>query len=970
MHSAARITLIILNFLLLVSASHVEAQWLPEGIAICSAPGAQGGPRIVSDGAGGAIVVWEDYRAGNWDIYAQRICNNGAVLWTADGVPICTETGNDLSPFVASDGSGGAFIAWARDSQTYLQRIDSLGALAGPAGGVAMGPGRIAALIADGEGGAIYARAYLRVVTIYPGPQYWPYCAILVQRMNSVLERQWGIDDVGIADKLEYADAVLAPDGTGGAFVMYEGAFEDPFVVRLDGQANEPWSDRHVVSELCIITDGAGGAIMGTTSVRKMNASGDLLWGDAAVETGVSGGLVSDGAGGAIVGSSIVQRIDSAGSLIWGASGAETGVTGKIVSDGAGGAIVGSTRVQRVGPEGLLVYPAGGLATGATASAVLASDGMHGVYLAWSAAGASSMDIFVQRIPHGSEPALDSPGDRRADVGSELAIDLVATSSDPQDSLVYWTNAADVLESPFAFDEQTGEFRWSPLMADAGEYRVTFGVRGRWGGDFETITILVYYDGTRPPRLDPIPKVSGYEGYPVVIEAHAFDPDGDELAYSISDGRFAQNGNVFTWRTRPGDSGEYYPVVAVTDGILADSVAVLLEIGSGGPAQIIRDPMSHPAPVNAWQGNLVTWDALSDGFLSASESSWNAAVVSDSALAGSGRIFIVRIEHKTLSTDYMLGVTDTPSDATDFGSERIDVGIYLHSSGSIRPTWDCNNANYWDGSIPAGLYDIRISLDAEAGSAAFAIDDVPSIEAPLASFTDPVWSAVESRSVPAVCYMQINPYNSAARVYDVWRPGVAMPDAGGTLLDAFEVSETIDRIRVEWTLVRCSSAAVFTVMRAAGSGNFDRISDPQIYRAGLAFTFVDQSVVPGTAYRYRIDVEDEDGRKTLFETSAMTYVGPPPPQFLLTLGQNYPNPFNPGTMIEYTLPVRSRVVIDIYDVQGRLIRRLVDSVMDEGPHSAPWDGLNASGRRVGSGVYFYRLAAGGSRLTRTMVIMK
>ena len=68
---------------------------------------------------------------------------------------------------------------------------------------------------------------------------------------------------------------------------------------------------------------------------------------------------------------------------------------------------------------------------------------------------------------------------------------------------------------------------------------------------------------------------------------------------------------------------------------------------------------------------------------------------------------------------------------------------------------------------------------------------------------------------------------------------------------------------------------------------------------------------------------------------------------------SYPNPFNPTTTISYSLEKRTKVTIAVYDIAGRLVRRLlVDKVVDAGDHRLVWDGKNEAGSRVASGVYF------------------
>jgi hypothetical protein len=73
------------------------------------------------------------------------------------------------------------------------------------------------------------------------------------------------------------------------------------------------------------------------------------------------------------------------------------------------------------------------------------------------------------------------------------------------------------------------------------------------------------------------------------------------------------------------------------------------------------------------------------------------------------------------------------------------------------------------------------------------------------------------------------------------------------------------------------------------------------------------------------------------------------------LYRNYPNPFRLGTRIAYDLPVRSRVYLSIYDVDGRQVRRLAEGWQDAGRYSLNWDGRDKKGRACPTGVYFCSL---------------
>ncbi len=89
------------------------------------------------------------------------------------------------------------------------------------------------------------------------------------------------------------------------------------------------------------------------------------------------------------------------------------------------------------------------------------------------------------------------------------------------------------------------------------------------------------------------------------------------------------------------------------------------------------------------------------------------------------------------------------------------------------------------------------------------------------------------------------------------------------------------------------------------------------------------------------------------------------------LEQNYPNPFNPVTRIRYQLPSDSRISLIIYNILGQEVRRLIDNSMQPaGFYSLQWDGKDEFGNSVASGVYFYRIRAGGFSKTMKMLFLK
>jgi hypothetical protein len=90
----------------------------------------------------------------------------------------------------------------------------------------------------------------------------------------------------------------------------------------------------------------------------------------------------------------------------------------------------------------------------------------------------------------------------------------------------------------------------------------------------------------------------------------------------------------------------------------------------------------------------------------------------------------------------------------------------------------------------------------------------------------------------------------------------------------------------------------------------------------------------------------------------------------LQLAQNYPNPFNPSTTIRFGLPQDGRVKLTVYNILGQRIVDLIDDDRTAGYHAVTWNGRNAFGVAVASGIYLYRLETSLGIQTRKMILLK
>jgi hypothetical protein len=174
---------------------------------------------------------------------------------------------------------------------------------------------------------------------------------------------------------------------------------------------------------------------------------------------------------------------------------------------------------------------------------------------------------------------------------------------------------------------------------------------------------------------------------------------------------------------------------------------------------------------------------------------------------------------------------------------------------------------------------------------------------------------------------------------------------------------------LRWTSFAGANCAGFHVDRLAGeSGSPIRLTTTPVTARDDGgqpggYVFRDDTVQPGAEYRYELVAMTASG-----EARFGPYRVTVPPAS--GLDPNAPNPFNPSTSIGFSLPRESPVRLTIHDLQGQLVRCLVDATLSAGTHTATWDGCDEAGRALGSGVYLYRLQTEESHQVRKMVLVR
>ena len=91
------------------------------------------------------------------------------------------------------------------------------------------------------------------------------------------------------------------------------------------------------------------------------------------------------------------------------------------------------------------------------------------------------------------------------------------------------------------------------------------------------------------------------------------------------------------------------------------------------------------------------------------------------------------------------------------------------------------------------------------------------------------------------------------------------------------------------------------------------------------------------------------------------------------IAQNYPNPFNPGTTISFTVPENldgRKTSLTVYDINGRVVKKLIDRILPSGSYLTRWNGTNEFGKKVSSGIYFYKVQIGIQKFIGKMNLIK
>lgn len=968
---------------------------------------------------GSAIYVWSDTKLGERDLWAQKVDAAGNMVW---GEPLLIDGKPDRQedPVITMTSDNHFIIAWIDfsddlDGNVYAQKIDTNGQLLWPAGGkpvcTAVEVQIALNMEPDNAGGAYIVWSDSRN----------PSKDLYGQRLDASGNPVWALNGIPIANGTgDEEQNTMLPDGQGGLMIAYTHSYvgaEDIFLKRFNPDGNMAWPQLVVLSDatgsqskvrMATLT---GGEFMFTWQdqrntdpdiyAQKVNLAGQLLWTDPFVVYGDSGspGFTQQ------LNPRIVATSDNAAIIIWEDKDLDDQYT--------------DLYAQKVGVAGNLLWGANGVplsvADFAQSGPRMASDGNGGCYVVWDDlrnGNTPNDDIYAQHLSASGTSLWEANGKPVCTAPNQQNSGLVKVANGN-----VFINWMDIRNGSVGINFQVYNSAGTPQLANNGE-EVFWGLSGDTPLDNYLIlprandTVILWQD-TRFANL-------GYQIYFQFLNPDgsvALEPNGRPVTLSTGYNQLTPSAVVtpdghiaVAWEDNRNPNPKIYLQLLDPNGnrLWGDTGMELTDM----------DPLSQKDPRISWlDGNFyVGWsnyDQVGASYryhvygqmIQNGQKQWGADGVMVSTLTGAelnDECVITDLKENYYSWQrfkpsdftqsvYVKKLGPDGSAATGWPtagqlasthsnydtaqrfplSVKTDQGLFLmwqdgrddfiqnyygqHLSSSGERLWDplgVNLADYGREQEKTTLVD----KDGFRNEIVFAwcenINGMHDIIAQKYSLAGtPLWGNLGNFVV------QKDTTQTS--------PTLARFNNGGMVIaweDYYDIESDIyyKYIKSDGTFVQVSPLG--DVLNDAGKMQYN----PLIVTHG------------NDAYALWADGRSSGKTEILglyaqrLSNATVANLDPVVPGLeAFRLLQNHPNPFNPSTSIGFQIgdPSKSHT-LEIFNLRGQKVKTLASGHLEKGSHIVVWDGTDASGRGVSSGIYHYRLSNGSQTQTKRMVLMK
>ncbi len=611
-------------------------------------------------------------------------------------------------------------------------------------------------------------------------------------------------------------------------------------------------------------------------------------------------------------------------------------------------------------------------------------------------------------------PVIEPIADVTVDEGEPLQINVSA--SDPDETIPLLS----VLNSPVgaSFSDNgdgTGDFSWTPGFDQSGVYLVTFQASDGVFTVGADVTITVRNINRAPTWVDAA-DASVQAGQNLDLTVTAIDPDGTVPLLSAFDlptnAQFLDNGDgsgLLSFTPDYTQVGSYEISLVASDGELADTAVVLVTVTPGAvlsvePTSILLEPDANETSftiANTGQATL-EWSASSD-------QEWLTLMPQSGTLAASENTAVtVSIDLEGLTAGQYIGHIEVTSNAgTQLVTTTATKSLAVLTPPILSSVYVIDTITVpFNGIVPADSLLLAVSISSSHGRSyeTQVMFDSKYTYLDILPPTGEGFAELDSVGVhiqPDLTNDQGVPLLSGDTVRTVLTGAVVWPgdtDRDGIVDERdilpigrnFGVKGPPRALQGTAWLAHHSHAILggsfwqpYSAIYADADGDGE-IADQDV--CAIADNWSDiltresstdkaaQQLDTATLKRILkalVDCPESQGRKELIDYLE-SLLGdnhaqlPTAPQ----LYQNHPNPFNPSTQIEFWLPRSGKVSLEVFNIEGRRVRRLAGGFYPAGAHTFSWDGKDENGSLVASGIYFYKVVSGEYQSVRKMILLK
>ena len=573
-------------------------------------------------------------------------------------------------------------------------------------------------------------------------------------------------------------------------------------------------------------------------------------------------------------------------------------------------------------------------------------------------------------------------------------------------------------------DASTGAFAWTPSEAQGpGTYPFTVRVSDGISTTDASITLEVT-EVNRAPALSGVPPaVSVPELVPYSFTAVAADPDvpSQSLTFSLvgapTGATIDPGTGVFNWTPTVDQSGANPFFVRVSDGVVATDSAITITVGVAAITDLLATQVKSGNDASGRTGVQIAWTGVASGrAVEVFRAAFGGYPLYDGAggqvpampsyppgapwtltgVTASGTADVPPTRDFYYYVAFVHGANATVSPASNRTGGTLDYHLGDVSDGAtpgqgdnLVSTADLSllGAHYGIEGVQAAAYpylDVGPTID-------FTTDALPLTDG-LIDFEDLIVFAINMDAVSAPALVAHARPAAAGRTPVPAAAGNALTlDAGA----AVKVGESIDcpitlsttgqvkglSVRLSWDPAKVRPLAVTPGQKISEAGGM--VLSPRPGVVDVAFVggrpFAGEGVIATVNFVTlaagdpaikveAVDARDATNGKLVLPVEVHTPASIVPRATALGLAS--PNPFNRSASIGFDLAQRGRVQLDVYSVDGRRVLSLVDGTREAGQYSVVWDGRDGDGHHVAAGLYYVRFAAGPSRFTRTVVVLR